>query len=100
MGWGKDGVIVGFVSVYVQDGFIHNLFVHPGAQGQGVGRALLAFGEKILTAKNPSGSPMRLTLKVAMDNAGVGNFYEKQGWSLVSIHDQSPAPYYLYGKYM
>ena len=86
----KDGFIVGFVSVYLPDNFIHNLCVHPDHQRQGIGRRLLHIAESHLTC------PM--TLKIAMDNLKVSEFYKKQGWYQVSIHDDKKEPYTLYGK--
>jgi len=67
-----DGTIVGFISVYLQDNFIHNLFIHPQYQGQGFGKNLLLFAEDKLLR------PM--TLEIAMDNLKVCTFYEKYGW--------------------
>lgn len=86
----QDGVPVGFVSVFLADNFIHNLFVHPDAQGQGVGRQLLQTAESHLT--------LPMTLKVALDNQTAGAFYAKQGWSPVSIHEDAEEPFILYRK--
>jgi N-acetylglutamate synthase-like GNAT family acetyltransferase len=85
-----DGLIVGFVSTYPKDNFIHNLFVHPNHQKKGVGSTLLAFAENILS------KPM--TLKIAMDNLSVCVFYEKHDWYKISEHLNEEEPYVLYGK--
>ena len=37
----ENGNILGFASLYVPNRFIHNLFVHPGAAGKGIGDLLL-----------------------------------------------------------
>jgi GNAT superfamily N-acetyltransferase len=37
-----DRAPIGFASIWQPDSFLHNLFVHPGFQGRGVGSALLA----------------------------------------------------------
>ena len=39
-----------------------------------------------------------MTLKIAMDNLDVCAFYEKQGWSQVSVHENEAEPYLLYRK--
>lgn len=86
----ETGVIVGFVSIYTSDNFIHNLFVHPNSQGKGIGKQLLQVAEENLAR------PM--TLKAAMDNPKSFSFYEKYGWHQVSIHEDADEPYILYGK--
>lgn len=86
----QDNKIVGFVSAYSMGNFIHNLFVHPDHQRQGIGTQLLASAEAIL--KRP------MTLKIAMDNLNVCAFYEKQGWQQVSVHEEDPEPFLLYRK--
>ena len=85
-----DGIISGFVSIYSQDNFIHNLFVADQYQGCGIGSKLLIFAESQLS------KPM--TLKVAMDNLKVCAFYEKHGWYKVAEFDKAPEPYILYRK--
>ncbi len=84
------GVIVGFVSVYPKDNFIHKLFVHPDHQRKGVGSALLDCAEQQLD------KPM--TLKVAMDNPRAFAFYEKMGWYQASTHNDVDEPYVVYRK--
>lgn len=80
------GVVVGFVSIYTADNFIHNLFIHPKHQGKGIGRQLLQIAER----------PM--TLKAAIDNPKAFTFYEKYGWYQASIHSDEDEPYILYRK--
>lgn len=86
----QNGAIVGFVSTYPANNFLHNLFVHPGSQGQGIGTQLLQVAEANLAR------PM--TLKIAMDNLAACRFYEKYGWYQVSVHEDVREPYILYGK--
>ena len=86
----EDAEIVGFVSVYRENNFIHNLFVRPDFQHKGVGSALLHRAESALA------SPM--TLKIALDNIKVCAFYEKHGWVKVSLHENEEEPYALYRK--
>lgn len=38
---------MGFASIYLQDNFLHHLFVAPSVQNQGVGSTLLASAEKL-----------------------------------------------------
>ena len=86
----ENTAIIGFVSVYSADNFIHNLFIHPSHQRCGKGTQLLQIAEKNLER------PM--TLKVAMDNLRVCSFYEKHGWYQASIHQDTAEPYMLYKK--
>ena len=85
-----NGQILGFISTYPSDNFIHNLFVYPDAQRTGLGTQLLMIAEANL------GRPM--TLKIAMDNLKVCPFYEKHGWVKVSAHEGGADPYVLYRK--
>lgn len=86
----ENGNIVGFVSTYPADHFVHNLFVHPDHQGRGIGSRLLQTAEANLSR------PM--TLKIAMDNRDVCGFYESRGWLQVSVHEDVEKPYVLYEK--
>ena len=64
--------IVGFISIYQPDLFIHLLFVHPDYFGQGIGKELLTF------AKSKYGLP--LTLKCLVKNRKAQHFYEHLGF--------------------
>lgn len=68
--------IVGFVSLWLPDNFIHNLFIHPNWQGQGIGSLLLKKAEDRLS------SPMEL--KVTVNNFKACCFYQKYGWEKIS----------------
>jgi ribosomal protein S18 acetylase RimI-like enzyme len=87
----KDGDIVGFISIWIQDNFIHNLFVHPNYQGCGIGAQLLQKAEEYLSR------PMEL--KVTTENIKAFKFYEKHGWKKISIHEDELEPYILLRKY-
>ena len=82
--------ILGFVSIYPANNFVHNLFIHPDSQRIGLGTHLLHMAEMNL------GHPM--TLKIAMDNLTACSFYEKHGWVRISVHEDGNEPYVLYRK--
>ncbi|MGE6256929.1 N-acetyltransferase family protein [Heyndrickxia sporothermodurans] len=68
----EENRILGFVSLYLPDNFIHNLFIHPDFSGKGVGGLLLnASIEKM-------NKPLRL--KCVSENQKAMKFYEKNGW--------------------
>lgn len=76
-------ITVGFISIYVIDKFIHNLFVDSTYKGYGIGRALIAF------AKDKFGYPMRL--KCVIKNEKALGFYEHLGWKKEQeIHENEP----------
>ncbi|MES2615229.1 MAG: GNAT family N-acetyltransferase, partial [Bdellovibrionota bacterium] len=84
----EDEKIVGFVSIYLPNNFIHNLFILPEYQGRGIGKILL---EKVLTfIVEP------ITLKVEIPNINACLFYEKFGFKKISAHENEEKPYYLY----
>jgi ribosomal protein S18 acetylase RimI-like enzyme len=86
----KNGIITGFVSMWIQDNFIHNLFIHPNWQGLGIGSQLLKKAEERLV------SPMEL--KVKTENLKACKFYQKHGWQEVFINDVYSEPYFTYRK--
>jgi len=81
---------IGFASIWEPDSFLHNLFVHPNFQGQGVGRALLAYCEKYF-----SDIP---TLKCVKANKNARRFYQAQGWTVRSEAVGPDGPYVLMEK--
>ena len=66
----RDGEMVGFVSLYRSDAFVHSLFVEP--RGQGVGPALL------MRAIAEVG---RVSLKCADENRVARRFYDRLGFT-------------------
>ncbi len=64
--------VIGFISIYPPDLFIHLLFVHPDYFAQGIGKELLTF------AKSKYGLP--LTLKCLVKNRKAQHFYEHLGF--------------------
>lgn len=71
-----DQRIIGFISLYPPDNFIHCLFIDPRFKGQGTGHLLL---EK---AKQSLHLPM--TLKCLSRNTPALAFYEKEGWEKIN----------------
>lgn len=79
--------LIGFASVWQDDSFLHNLFVHPQHQGRGVGTKLLAGCDKYF-----SSTP---TLKCLKANERAKRFYQSQGWRIRSEADGPEGPYVL-----
>lgn len=86
----ENGNIAGFISLWLPDNFIHNLFVHPDFQGRCIGQQLLEKAEERLCR------PM--ALKVSMGNVKACFFYEKNGWRKISTHEDEQEPYILFRK--
>lgn len=81
-----DGHRLGFAAVYVNDNFLHSLFVDPDAQGKGVGSALL---KKVQSEFTSTGS-----LKCLVQNRHALAFYQHHGWH-VEAEGTSPDEDYL-----
>lgn len=85
----NNGEIVGFSSVS-EGCFLHNLFIVSSAQGEGVGKALLAacFAGKL-------NKPARL--KCTVQNTNACGFYEANGWVIEQANvDNEFDPYHLF----
>lgn len=80
-----DGDIQGFVSVQVQQPFIHHLYVRPGARAKGVGRQLLASLRPWL--------PTPWQLKCVRANLQALAFYRRLGWQEVGAGAAEHGPY-------
>ena len=78
--------IVGFVSIWEEDKFIHNLFISSNFKNCGVGKALINQAVKAV------GLP--LTLKCVKANVNALNFYLSQGWTIKEEVIENE-PYYL-----
>jgi len=79
--------VVGFVSIWVPDKFIHNLFVLQDFQGKGVGTALV--NEAIKKVGLP------LTLKCVKSNTKAFNYYKSQNWKIEKEEMGNEGLYYL-----
>ena len=71
--------LVGILSLFPADNFIHCLYVDPDAQRLGVGRALVAH------LRRETGKPM--TLKLDTPNAAAIAFYQATGWTRMTGPD-------------
>ena len=82
-----EGNVVGFVSIWEPDNFLHNLFVHPSFLRRRVGKTLLMSCDKYF-----SGTP---TLKCLKANESASQFYLSQGWSVRHEADGPDGRYLL-----
>ena len=82
--------ILGFVSVYEPDSFIHHLYVASPNQREGAGKALLNSLRTWL--------PMPWHLKCATGNEKAWAFYVRQGWIEESYEEGPDGPYVLLRK--
>lgn len=78
--------IVGFISIWEEDNFVHNLFVLPEYKRCGIGKILIEECIKI------QGLP--LTLKCVKENNNAKKFYLSQGWT-IEEEVEGKEPYYL-----
>lgn len=84
------GTVIGFVSVYAQESFVHHLYVSNAHLRQRAGTALLDSLQSWL--------PMPWRLKCVTANARALRFYEARGW-MVEGHGTGPdGPYALLRK--
>ncbi|MBB5203133.1 GNAT superfamily N-acetyltransferase [Inhella inkyongensis] len=87
---GRDGALLGLVSVQPDDPFVHHLYVDPQAQGLGLGRALLAALDPLL--------PKPWRLKCVARNRQALRFYAREGWQEEGRGESSDGPYLLLRK--
>ena len=66
------GQVVGFVSIWPPEKFVHHLYVHPEFQNEGIAVALIG------ACIRRYGLP--LSLKSLVANAGACRFYAKNSW--------------------
>ena len=75
--------VVGLLSLFPTENFIHCLYVDPDAQGLGVGRSLVTH------LRRQTGRAM--TLKLDTPNQAAIAFYEATGWKRLAGPDDSGA---------
>ena len=83
----SDGKLIGFVSCWLPDQFIHSLYVDPGFLRQGVGKALLR--ECLSKLGRPA------FLKCLQQNTNAIAFYKQQGWQIKSEGISHEGLYFL-----
>ncbi len=80
--------VVGFASIEMYENFLHNLFIDPEAQGQGVGSYLIGIVEKNFTRTG--------ALKCLTKNEAAIAFYLNRGWEIISSGESPSGEYYLF----
>lgn len=83
----QDGVLVGFVSVYLSESFIHHLYIRADHQKKGIGKELLNAAVKMLV------QPVRL--KCLVRNKNAISFYKSCGWKFEMSGLDETGRYYL-----
>lgn len=79
--------VMGFISCWEADNFIHCLYVKPEFHKAGIGKALLQ------VCQNYLGRPA--TLKCVVANTNAIAFYQKLGWQIVGMGESPEGPYAL-----
>lgn len=82
-----DAPPLGFVSVWEPPAFIHHLYIHPTAQGRGLGSFLLESLETII--------PRPWQLKCTLANRRAYRFYLARGWQQKETGEGFNGPYAL-----
>lgn len=79
--------VVGFVSLWMSDNFIHHLYVDSNYHGQGIGKKILDFALKQIS--RPAG------LKCVVKNEKAVGFYQSHGWTIRETGDDEMGSYYF-----
>ena len=82
-----EGRLVGLLSVWVPESFIHHVYVDPEFERQGVGTALLSSLETWL--------PLPWHLKCVIANTSARAFYATHGWIEVGSGNGDQGPFVL-----
>ncbi|TNY94689.1 GNAT family N-acetyltransferase, partial [Vibrio parahaemolyticus] len=82
----KSNEILGFISIWEPDNFIHHLFVSPSNLRSGVGLKLLDFAKQRYS---------NLSLKCLTQNSNAIGFYRSQGFTIVETVDDGAESYHL-----
>ncbi|CNH01916.1 GNAT family N-acetyltransferase [Yersinia pekkanenii] len=78
---------LGFASIFIEESFLHNLFVDPRVQQCGAGKALLQAAQHLLTRHG--------SLKCLTKNHHALAFYQKQGWVAIASGKSDDGDYIL-----
>lgn len=82
-----NGVLVGFISVWQPDDFVHSLYVDESAHGQGIGKALMAKG--LLHLQRP------VCLKCQSKNTQALDIYAHWGWKKIDQGGEGAHQYWM-----
>lgn len=83
----EEGRLLGFISVWEPENFVHHLFIAGNSRGTGIGKALLSE----LGSRDPG--PFRL--KCVEDNSNALAFYRRLGWTVIGRGESDDRPYLL-----
>jgi ribosomal protein S18 acetylase RimI-like enzyme len=83
----SDGELLGFISIWEPENFIHNLFVSKVNQRQGIGESLLDYVRKL------NDRPYRL--KCIIENTNAVNFYKKNHFEIESTGEDEVGKYFV-----
>lgn len=83
-----DNEIVGFTSIWLDDNFLHHLYIKNHFQRRGIGTMLLNLTTKKIDSN--------ITLKCLKKNEMAINFYLKNGWKLKSKGTSTEGKYILF----
>jgi GNAT superfamily N-acetyltransferase len=78
---------LGFASIFMEESFLHNLFVDPAAQQRGAGKALLQAAQNLFTTHG--------SLKCLVKNQRALAFYQKQDWIVIATGKSNDGDYIL-----
>ena len=81
---------LGFASIYLQENFLHHLFITPNFQSQGVGSALLQASERLFTGTG--------YLKCLSNNKHALSFYLRHDWKVINTGESEDGDYVLMSK--
>ena len=81
--WEEDGRILGFSAADTRDGTIWALFIDPGHEGRGIGRALLAKACDVLRAAGHRSATLGTEPGSRADR-----FYRQAGWKPLHIDER------------
>ncbi|MBV8493252.1 MAG: GNAT family N-acetyltransferase [Alphaproteobacteria bacterium] len=81
--WTENGVVQGFAAGDTRDGWIWALFVAPGYEGRGIGRALLPLACKTLREAGYSTAKLGTARETRAET-----FYRTNGWSEIGANEK------------
>lgn len=80
--------MVGFISIWKADNFIHHLYIDSKYHNKGYGKKILQHG------LNHMGRPA--SLKCVVQNEKAVAFYKSRGWKIEETGTDEMGPYYLF----